>query len=247
MLGICRNELGRKLMPSVFDLKVKDVTRCKVDRFLGTSSQALQLLIVPSVYGNKSKESLQKEEETNMKTDNHGITIILGVALVIIFAAFSDALSAGEGTTEKPAHHRFLEKYDQDGDGVISGEEKDAARAEMRGDRRGRGADFDRREEFMKRADTNGDGVLSDEERAQARERMRQRRERFREEALRRFDRDGDGMLSDEERATAREKASERRARFLEEFDTDGDEVLSEEERRKARETFRERREFDGS
>lgn len=143
------------------------------------------------------------------------------------------------GAAQAPQFQQLREemtrKHDKDGDGELTGEERTAARAEVR-------QTMER--QFVERFDTNGDGQLDDSERQQARESFRARREqRFQE----RFDADGDGQLSDAEKAemeTARERFRQRgewRRRAVEEFDKDGDGELNEQEREAADKALRQR------
>ena len=71
----------------------------------------------------------------------------------------------------------MLKKFDKDGDGKLSDEEKSTLRAEMQ-NRRGGGRDRkqwtpEQRDEMLKKFDTDGDGKLSQEERDTAREAMK--------------------------------------------------------------------------
>ena len=77
----------------------------------------------------------------------------------------------------------MLEKFDTDGDGKLSQEERDAAKA----------AKKERRAAFIEKHDTNGDGELDKEEKAAAKEAI-----------IANYDTDGDGKLSREERKAAR-------------------------------------------
>ena len=93
-----------------------------------------------------------------------------------------------------------LARFDADGDGVLSDEEKILAREEFK--KRGERAAWSDRKHHnrVKRFDVDGDGVLSEEEKAAA----RAFREERHAEILSRFDTDGDGVLSVEEREAAR-------------------------------------------
>ena len=71
----------------------------------------------------------------------------------------------------------MLKKFDKDGDGRLSDEEKSTLRAEMQ-NRRGGGRDrkqwtAEQRDEMLKKFDTDRDGKLSQEERDTAREAMK--------------------------------------------------------------------------
>lgn len=113
----------------------------------------------------------------------------------------------------------FLEKYDADGDGKLSREERESGfRAE--------------REEFTKRYDVDGDGKLSQEEQREAwgKERERMQQEAEERKRIKEFDKDGDGKLSPAEKAAmdaAKKKSDdEKRAKLAElikKYDTDKD------------------------
>ena len=62
-------------------------------------------------------------------------------------------------------HQRMLERFDTDGDGQLSPEEREAARASMPP----RGPGGPNRQDWMKQLDTDGDGIISEDERAAAR------------------------------------------------------------------------------
>ena len=115
----------------------------------------------------------------------------------------------------------MVKKYDLDGDGVLSAEERKAMRDAMRA-------------EFMSQMDLDGDGEISLEERVAA-SRERILNSDWGERISSRFDEDGDGVLSESELAamdaSIMEREQERMARDLERYDTDGDGVLSPEER----------------
>ncbi len=100
----------------------------------------------------------------------------------------------------------LLEKYDADGDGVLSDEERRQAGDAMRRlrevqDRRSPQRDRMRRE-AMQRFDTDGDGELSEAERANAKAQYEQQKADF----ISRFDADGNGSLEGAEREAAREQ-----------------------------------------
>jgi Ca2+-binding EF-hand superfamily protein len=164
----------------------------------------------------------------------------------------------------------FLKKYDKDGDGRLSDEERSAGRrAEFEAWKERnpeeaarfeeRRAEFEkRRAEFLQKYDKDGNGELSDEERnagfAAEREEWRKnnpeaaaRFDKAREDFLKKNDKDGDGQLSDEERragfAALREEGRKRWEELSKKHDKDGDGQLNREEREAA---FRELRESGG-
>lgn len=86
---------------------------------------------------------------------------------------------------------RFVERYDRDGDGQLSNEERHLAGEEMR---------IEFRSRFIQKYDDDNDGKLSDAERANA---LADERDRFiimiDDLGMKHFDEDGDGLLSDAE------------------------------------------------
>lgn len=79
---------------------------------------------------------------------------------------------------------RIIEKFDADGDGKLSEEERATAKAAMAA----------RKAEFMARVDTDGDGEISEDEKKAAKEAF-----------MAQYDTDGDGKLNEEERKAAKE------------------------------------------
>lgn len=81
----------------------------------------------------------------------------------------------------RPVPKELLEKFDKDGDGKLSAEERKAAMEA-------------RQAEMLAKFDKDGDGKLNEEERKAAMEARKA-------EMMKKFDKDGDGELSKEERA----------------------------------------------
>lgn len=139
---------------------------------------------------------------------------------------------ASEDSEARVESSEGISRFDLDGDGLLSDEERAAARETMKA-------------EFLAKYDSDGNGEISEEEHQAAHEAMHQA-------FLEKYDLDGDGRLSEEERAAVdshhpgwgphhgprHRNPEERQARFLEEFDSDGDGVLSETERDAIRERF---------
>ena len=97
------------------------------------------------------------------------------VAIVSLAATTFAAPSENNDPAARKAE--MLKKFDKDGDGKLSDEEKSTLRAEMQ-NRRGGGRDRkqwtpEQRDEMLKKFDTDGDGKLSQEERDTAREAMK--------------------------------------------------------------------------
>ena len=101
------------------------------------------------------------------------------VAVIIALSVPSLAAAAPEGKPDAAARKAaMLKKFDKDGDGKLSDEEKAAMKAEMQKRRGegGKGPDAARRAEMMKKFDKDGDGKLSEEERAAMRAEMQKKR-----------------------------------------------------------------------
>lgn len=120
---------------------------------------------------------------------------LLSLAIAASALLFTGVAQAQDDQSDRGERRaRTLEKYDSDGDGVLSDGERDAlheARKGRHGGKRGR---------RLERFDTDGDGQLSDSERTAAREKRGDRQAR----TLERFDADGDGQLSGSEKGAAR-------------------------------------------
>ena len=126
----------------------------------------------------------------------------------------------------------ILQRLDTDGDGVVSVEEREAARESHRLRRfdKNRDGKLDEKEEMaLKKAraarfgeyDADGDGKLSNAERKQMRADRRRRS----------IDADGDGVISEGEQEAARKRRDEHREKMVEKYDADGDGRLSRQER----------------
>ncbi len=124
----------------------------------------------------------------------------------------------------------LLDRYDADGDGVLSAEEE----AQREADEAAREAEREaRRAEAQKKAleayDSDGDGVLSDAEKQAGRDARREYMMQQREAFTAKFDTDGDGELTGDERRvigeTMRDVFGE--MRFVREFDANGDNSIT--------------------
>jgi Ca2+-binding EF-hand superfamily protein len=161
-----------------------------------------------------------------MKTTKYSLIVLL-LAGATLSTYAQDETSAPSEADREARRAEMIAQFDTDGDGVLSQEERQAARTaqqadgEARGPRgKGRGEmSAERKAEILAQFDADGDGVLSEAERATAREagqadgeargpRGQGRGEMSAEkkaEILAKYDVDGDGVLSEEERAAARE------------------------------------------
>jgi hypothetical protein len=100
----------------------------------------------------------------------------LACAAIVSLAASTFA-APPENNDPAARKAEMLKKFDKDGDGRLSDEEKSTLRAEMQ-NRRGGGRDRkqwtpEQRDEMLKKFDTDRDGKLSQEERDTAREAMK--------------------------------------------------------------------------
>lgn len=136
----------------------------------------------------------------------------------------------------KKRREDFMARFDADGDGELSEEERNAIREHFRAERRERMI-----ARMTDRFDADGDGVLNEDERlaaeaeldAELEARDIERRARM----VERFDTDGDGQLSDAENQTARDQfARDRGGRgggpngwreAVQRYDRDGDGELN--------------------
>lgn len=112
---------------------------------------------------------------------------------------------AGPGPKRQgPPPKRMLERFDADGDGMLSEAERETARKEHQA----------RKAEMLKDYDADGDGTLSKQERAKVREELGpppEQRKARQDKMKERFDEDGDGVLSEAEREKAREQMQKRK------------------------------------
>ena len=186
---------------------------------------------------------------------------LINLFLIVVAIAFGGGIQspALAGEDDSPGSARFKEKFDTDGDGVISEEEKENFRAHMR-DRftargpGGMGPGMDRAS-MLEKFDADGDGTLSEAEKEEAHNFFQERRKKFMAKRMEKLDTDGDGKLSQEERAAAREqgggfrKMGDKAGRYargyqdrVKRFDADGDGVLSEDEKAAAKAAGKKRR-----
>ncbi len=116
--------------------------------------------------------------------------------LFLILSLVSSSGKSTEGSESSPPDAKratFFQKFDKDGDGKLSEEERKAAREEMAGKRPLLPP------LLIKKFDKDGDGRLSVEEREDAKKSWQDRKK----ETLEKFDADGDGILNAEERRNA--------------------------------------------
>ncbi len=106
-------------------------------------------------------------------------TCLLSTLACVTIVSLAVTTFAAPSKNNDPAVRKaeMLKKFDKDGDGRLSDEEKSTLRAEMQ-NRRGGGRDRkqwtpEQRDEMLKKFDTDRDGKLSQEERDTAREAMK--------------------------------------------------------------------------
>ena len=120
-------------------------------------------------------------------------TIILYLSFCVGLSAEPERKGKKGGSEGRPSREEMLKKFDKDGDGKLSEEEKGELRKVMAS--RGRKLP----PHLMEKFDKDGDGKLNEDERAEARKGMEARRQ----EMMEKFDKDGDGKLNPEERRAA--------------------------------------------
>lgn len=130
-------------------------------------------------------------------------TILLTTTALAAFAVAATANPKGPRPHHPgPPPKALLEKFDTDGDGKLSEQEREAVRAAME----------EKRAAIIAKFDKDGDGKLNKEERDAAKEEFKKLHgDRpmppggpSRDRILKRFDKDGDGKLNDEEREAAK-------------------------------------------
>lgn len=136
------------------------------------------------------------KNETTMKTKTtlFAMAALLGAGAV---AMAQDAPAPGgdkgprpERGAQRPLPPELLKKYDKDGDGKLSDDERKAMQEDMKAKREAH------EKALLEKYDADKDGKLSDEERKTAREEEQKR-------ILATYDKDKDGKLSEEERKAA--------------------------------------------
>ena len=128
------------------------------------------------------------------------LTILAAVMLACGLSAKPEREGGKKGGPPegRPSREEVMKKFDKDGDGKLSEDEKAELRKAI-AQRGGRPGGRRPPPELMKKFDKDGDGKLSESERAELRKTMEERRKEF----LAKFDKDGDGKLNEEERKAA--------------------------------------------
>jgi len=149
------------------------------------------------------------KKETIRMINNLGKFLPILVFIIPGITYSSESTRPVDENGGRPTHQMLLEKYDADGDGTLSEQEKETLRKAMRAHK-----DLDKtlkRQARLQRFDTDGDGVLSDDEKGAARDAMKKHGAKRRQHMLERFDTDGDGQLSENERKAARQARKNRK------------------------------------
>jgi hypothetical protein len=94
---------------------------------------------------------------------------------------------------------RLLERFDKDGYGKLSPEEKKAAFEQFKA------SHPELCQKLLQKFDKNGDGKLDENERAAAKEAFKERFGEMRKKMLGKFDKNGDGKLDENEKEAAKE------------------------------------------
>ncbi len=134
---------------------------------------------------------------TNFDQGNHAMNWKQQVLIVSIGCLFAGTSFAQDETKKSGKRQKLLERFDKDGDGKLSPEERALAKQAKKA-------------HILKRFDADGDGKLSPTERDAARKARQNRgqkhasKQQKRQKLLKRFDTDGNGKLSAEERAAAK-------------------------------------------
>jgi Ca2+-binding EF-hand superfamily protein len=164
-------------------------------------------------------KSNKQEYTTTMKTTYViALSAILGSFALAQDAPQRPARGPGGPGAQRPLPAEMLKKFDKDGDGKLSDDERKAMREEMAAARE---------KAMLEQLDTDKDGKVSDEERKAGEAKRKAAFEARQKEMLEKYDADKDGKLSQEEMKTAGEA---RRKEMMEKYDTDKDGKLSPEE-----------------
>ena len=116
------------------------------------------------------------------------LTLLTVFSLAFGLTAKPEKGSKGD-RSGRPSREEMMKKFDKDGDGKLSDDEKAEIRKAM--------ANRKPPARILEKFDKDGDGKLSDDEKAE-----------IRKEMMAKFDKDGDGKLSPDERKAAMQARS---------------------------------------
>lgn len=133
--------------------------------------------------------------------------LLTGIVATLACSMTTYAQGDGPGKGDKkgahrgggPGHAEMIKKFDKDGDGKLSEDERKEMKAAMQKHRAATKA------KMLERFDADNDGKLSEEERKTARETLKAEREEIRAAVLKQFDANGNGKLDEDERKGVRE------------------------------------------
>lgn len=126
----------------------------------------------------------------------------------------------------------MLKEYDKDGDGELSGQERQVLMKDLL-----KRAQEQLTELALRRYDADKNGALDADERAQmvqGADRLREQARKAQQEWNKSWDKDGDGKFSAEEAKQLQGESAKLKAEWINRWDMDGDGKLSDEERRVA-------------
>ncbi len=130
---------------------------------------------------------------------NQKHNVVATLAGILLMGLFAAPVMADEETSQRAKWQERMQQFDQDGDGQLNDEERQALRAAHKA-------------KVLENHDADGDGELNEAERQAFREARRAK-------LIDRFDADGDGELNERERQNAREtwnKFRDKRQQFRE-------------------------------
>ncbi len=101
-----------------------------------------------------------------------------------------------------------MKKFDKDGDGELSEDERVAAREAMQ--KHHKEMDEKKHQWLLEKFDKDGDGKLNEDEKAALEEARKAKHEEFKKAMLEKFDKDGDGELNEDEKEAMRKEMKDR-------------------------------------
>ena len=122
------------------------------------------------------------------------VAVLSFITPATLFAGDGEGGKGKEHKMSPDKHAKMLEKFDADGDGVLSEDERAAAKAAHKARKEQKKADR------LKKCDTDGDGVISDEEKAAAKAAGKAGKKGGKDKKaqfIAEFDLDGDGVPED--------------------------------------------------
>lgn len=125
------------------------------------------------------------------------LTIAVALLLAPAFAQDTTTTNTGENMTTnsrmEAMHAKMMDKYDTDGDGKLSEQEKATAMSDMQKYKDEKWSDL------MQKYDKDGDGMISQEEWTAIKNDKGHYKEGAWSDMISKYDRDGDGKISEQE------------------------------------------------